>query len=48
MDPRLFDFTSLTAEAGHQPEGDAWLDQEPIHHQNEVVASLPTKLLHHP
>jgi len=48
MDPRLFDFTSLTAEADPQPEGDAWLDQEPIPDQNEVVASLSTELLHHP
>ena len=48
MDPRLFDFTSLTAEAGHQPEGDAWLDQEPVPHQNEAIESLSTTLLHHP
>ena len=29
MDPRLFDFKSLTATAGNQTEGDAWLDEEP-------------------
>jgi tRNA 2-thiocytidine biosynthesis protein TtcA len=29
MDPRLFDFKSLEATASEQPEGDAWLDEEP-------------------
>ncbi|MBH0201655.1 MAG: tRNA 2-thiocytidine(32) synthetase TtcA [Nitrospira sp.] len=48
MDPRLFDFASLTAEAGRSAEGDAWLDQEPVPHQNGAAESLPTELLHHP
>lgn len=48
MDPRLFDFTSLIAEAGHQPEGDAWLDQEPVSHQDGAAAAISTELLHHP
>ena len=48
MDPRLFDFTSLAAETGNQPEGDAWLDQEPVPHQNGADASLSTELLHNP
>jgi tRNA 2-thiocytidine biosynthesis protein TtcA len=29
MDPRLFDFNSLASAAGNEPEGDAWLDEEP-------------------
>jgi tRNA 2-thiocytidine biosynthesis protein TtcA len=29
MDPRLFDFKSMTATSGNQAEGDAWLDEEP-------------------
>ncbi len=48
MDPRLFDFTSLTAEAGHQPEGDAWLDQEPVPHQDRAAALISTELRHRP
>ncbi len=31
MDPRLFDFTSLTSTEGNQSEGDVWLDEEPSH-----------------
>ena len=33
MDPRLFDFQSLTSAAEAQSEGDAWLDDEPPPHQ---------------
>lgn len=29
MDPRLFDFKSLTSPVNDQPAGDVWLDQEP-------------------
>jgi len=29
MDPRLFDFKSVTAAAENQTEGDAWLDEDP-------------------
>jgi tRNA 2-thiocytidine biosynthesis protein TtcA len=29
MDPRLFDFKSVTAVADNRAEGDAWLDEEP-------------------
>jgi hypothetical protein len=29
MDSRLFDFKSLETTAAEQPDGDAWLDEEP-------------------
>jgi tRNA 2-thiocytidine biosynthesis protein TtcA len=50
MDARLFDFASLTSETGNQPEGDAWLDQEPVPlpQQDGGAMSLSTELLHNP
>ncbi|MBH0198886.1 MAG: tRNA 2-thiocytidine(32) synthetase TtcA [Nitrospira sp.] len=43
MDPRLFDFQSLESTTTGQPEGDAWLDEEPALHDNPTVSfpSIP-------
>ncbi len=41
MDTRLFDFKSLESTTTGQPEGDAWLDEEPALHENPTV-SLPS------
>ena len=42
MDPRLFDFKSLASVVSDQPEGDVWLDQEPVPHQNVDPSPLST------
>jgi tRNA 2-thiocytidine biosynthesis protein TtcA len=43
MDHRLFDFKSLESTTTDQPEGDAWLDEEPALHENPTVSfpSIP-------
>ncbi|MDX2252592.1 MAG: tRNA 2-thiocytidine(32) synthetase TtcA [Nitrospira sp.] len=38
MDTRLFDFKSLESTTTGQPEGDAWLDEEPALHENPTVS----------
>lgn len=38
MDPRLFDFRSLTAAAKHQAEGDVWLDDDPSNRNEDRPA----------
>ncbi len=42
MDPQLFDFKSLASGVSHQPEGDAWLDQEPASHQSFEISPSST------
>ncbi len=42
MDSRLFDFKSLASVVSDQPEGDVWLDQEPVPHQDRDLPPLPT------
>lgn len=38
MDPRLFDFRSLSAAAKHQVAGDVWLDEDPSNRNDDCPA----------
>jgi tRNA 2-thiocytidine biosynthesis protein TtcA len=43
MDPRLFDFASLTSTVTEQSEGDSWLDHDPASHGPIEASPYPLK-----